>query len=122
MCSKVDEEDCHQIDHCQLVSGPNNECTCQDPCQNSNNQDTMVRFHNFCPVKYYIQVSDKVEKILKGSLDLILSPSPSVKIQIMGRKVCFRCKGKTLLGVLNKLFVFKSLLTSPSDVLPYYLK
>ena len=33
MCSKVDGEDCHQIDHCQLVSGPNNECTCQDPCQ-----------------------------------------------------------------------------------------
>ena len=27
----------------------------------------------------------KVEKILKGSLDLIPSPSPSVKIQIMGK-------------------------------------
>ena len=26
----------------------------------------------------------KVEKFLKGSLDIILSPSPSVKIQIMG--------------------------------------
>ena len=36
-----------------------------------------------------------VEKILKGSLDLIPSPSPSVKIQIMGGKVCLRCKGKT---------------------------
>ena len=34
-----------------------------------------------------------VEKILKGSLDLILSTTPSVKIQIMGRKVCVRCKG-----------------------------
>ena len=43
----------------------------------------------------------KVEKILKGSLDLI--PSPSVKIQIMAGKVCLRCKGKTLLGVVNKL-------------------
>jgi hypothetical protein len=43
---------------------------------------------------------DKVEKNLKGSLDLILSPS--VKIQIMGRKVCLRCKGKTLLGIVNK--------------------
>ena len=73
VCSKVDEEDCHQIDHCQLVSGPNNECTCQDPCQNSNNQDTMVRFHNFCPVKYYIQVSDKVEKILKGTLRCLIN-------------------------------------------------
>ena len=29
----------------------------------------------------------KVEKILKGSLDWIPSPSPSAKIQIMGRKV-----------------------------------
>ena len=38
----------------------------------------------------------KLEKFLKGSLDLIPSPSLSVKIQIMGGKVCFRCKGKTL--------------------------
>ena len=30
----------------------------------------------------------KVEKILKGSLDLIQSPSPSVKIEIIGGKVC----------------------------------
>ena len=58
----------------------------------------------------------KVEKILKGSLDSI--PSPSVKIQIMGGKVHLRCKGKTLLGVVNKLFVFKSLLTTPSNVSP----
>ena len=43
----------------------------------------------------------KVEKILKGSLDLI--PSPSVKIQIMGEKVCLRCKGKTLLGLFSKV-------------------
>ena len=64
----------------------------------------------------------KVEKILKGSLDSIPSPSPSVKIQIMGGKVCLRCKGKTLLGIVNKLLKTKSLLTSPSNVLPYYLK
>ena len=43
----------------------------------------------------------KVEKILKGGLDLIPSPSPSVKIQIIGGKVCLRCKGKILLGVIN---------------------
>ena len=30
----------------------------------------------------------KVENILNGSLALIPSPSPSVKIQIMGVKVC----------------------------------
>ena len=55
----------------------------------------------------------KVEKILKGSLDSIPSPSPSVKIQI----ICLRCKGKTLLGIVNKLLKTKSLLTSPSIVL-----
>ena len=40
----------------------------------------------------------KVEKILKGILDLLPSPSTSMKIQIMGGKVCLRCKGKILLG------------------------
>jgi hypothetical protein len=39
----------------------------------------------------------KVEIFLKDGLDLI--PSPSVKIQIMGGKVCLRCKGKTLLAL-----------------------
>ena len=58
----------------------------------------------------------KVEKILKGTLDLIPSPLPSVKIQIMGGKVCLRCKGKTLL--LKTI----SLLKSPNNVLPYHLK
>ena len=62
---------------------------------------------------------DKVERTLKGSLILILSPS--VKIQIIGGKVSLRCKGKTLLGDINKLFVFKSLLTMPSNVLPLHL-
>ena len=49
-------------------------------------------------VLYFI----KVEKILKCSLHLI--PSPSVKIQIIGRNDFLRCKGKTLLGIVNKLF------------------
>ena len=31
----------------------------------------------------------KAEKILKGSMDLISSPSPSVKLQIMGSQQCF---------------------------------
>ena len=61
----------------------------------------------------------KVEKVLEGRLDLI--PSPSVKIRIMGRKVYLRCKRKTLLDVVNKLYVFKSLLTTPSNVLPLHL-
>jgi hypothetical protein len=45
----------------------------------------------------------KVEKILKGSLDFIPSPSLSMKIQIMGGKLCLRCKGKILLSVVDKL-------------------
>ena len=80
-----------------------------------------VPFKPYCFISRVNFIS-KVEKTLKGSLDLIPSPSPSVKIQIMGGKVCLRCKGKTLLGVVNKLLKTKSLLTSPSNVLPYYLK
>ena len=74
--------------------------------------------------RMYFQLMDfiKVEKILKGRLDSIPSLSPSVKIQIMGRKVCLKCKDKTFLGVVSKLLKTKSLLTSPSNVLPYYLK
>ena len=40
-----------------------------------------------------VGTGNNVEKILKGSLDLIISPS--VKIQIIGGKVCLRCEGKT---------------------------
>ena len=40
-----------------------------------------------CSIKHACPVV-KVEKILKGSLDSITSPS--VKIEIMGRKVCLR--------------------------------
>ena len=64
----------------------------------------------------------KVENVLKGSLDLIPSPSPSVKIQIMGGKIYLRCEGKTLLGIINKFLNADSLLTSPSNILPYSIK
>ena len=47
--------------------------------------------------------TSRVENILKDSLDSIPSPSPLVKVQVMGVKICLRCKGKTLLGVVNKL-------------------
>ena len=50
----------------------------------------------------------KLEDVLKGSLDLIPSPSPSMKIQVIGGKVGFRCKGKTLLRIVNKLLKTKS--------------
>ena len=49
----------------------------------------------------------KVEKILKGSLDSIPSPLPLVKIQTMGGKVSLNCKGKTFLGIVNKLLKTK---------------
>ena len=42
--------------------------------------------------KFVINV--KVEKTLKGSLDSIPSPSPSVKIQIMGAKFAWGVKAK----------------------------
>ena len=38
-----------------------------------------------------------------------------MKFQIMGGKVCLKHKGKTLLGFVNKLFVFKCFLTTPND-------
>ena len=48
----------------------------------------------------------KIEKILKGGLDSIPSPSPSVKIQIMGGKVCLSCKDKkkNIAGYCQKTF------------------
>ena len=64
----------------------------------------------------------QLEQILQGNLDSIPSPSSSAKIQIMGGKVFLKCKAKTLLVIVNKLSKTKSLLTSPSNVLPYYLK
>ena len=71
----------------------------------------LIRISYFLLLKNEIH---KIEKILKSCLDSIPSPSPSIKIQIMGGKVCSRRKGKTLLGVVNKLLKTKSLLTSPS--------
>ena len=59
----------------------------------------------------------KVEKNLKGSLDLIPSPSPSVKIQIMGGKVRLRRKGKSLQTFENKEFVDNA---QQCSVLPLY--
>ena len=64
----------------------------------------------------------KVENILKVNLDSIPSPSPSVKIQNMGGKVCLRCKGETLQGVVNKHLKTKSVLTMPSNILPLHFK
>ena len=52
----------------------------------------------------FVSPGGKLEKIQEDSLDSIPSPSHSVKIQIIGGKVCLSYKGLTLLGVVNKLF------------------
>ena len=70
------------------------------------------------PYEVAILLYNKVENILKCSLDAIPSPSPSVKIQIMSRKVCLRCKGKTLLGVVNKLLKTISFASLPQVNFP----
>ena len=64
----------------------------------------------------------KVENFLKGSLDSIPSPSPSVKFKLLAGKFAPGVNCKTLLGILNKLLKTKSLMTSPSNILPYYPK
>ena len=62
-----------------------------------------------------------VEKILKGSLDSIPSPSPSNSnygqeslLEVEKQNIAVCCK--------QKLLKNNSMLTSPSNVLPYYLK
>ena len=60
------------------------------------------------------QNCSKVENSLKGSLDLIPLPSSSVESQIMGVKVCLWCKGKTLLGIVNKILKQKFCWRNPA--------
>ena len=81
-------------------------------------------YHN-AHAKHFFNISkyewklfhDKVEKIVKGSLDSILS-LPSVKIQIMGGKFAWGVKAKHCCQQTfdNQKFV------DISNVLPYYLK
>ena len=72
-------------------------------------------YHNFFP--------NKVEKILKGSLTLV--PSPSVKIQIMGKKVCLGCKGfenKKFVDITQQRFVLKPQVNFPANNLNFHKK
>ena len=85
------------------------------------------RFYEICLHCLLLNLG-KVEKIYKGSLDSIPSPLPSVKIQIMGEKVCLRCKSKKWLGVVNKLvkinplqcFVLLPQVNFPADNLNFH--
>ena len=70
----------------------------------------------------YLAGQSKVEKILEDSLDSIPSPSPSVKNQIIGGKVYLRVIRQNIAGWCQQNFVFKSLLTTPRNVLPLHLK
>ena len=45
---------------------------------------------------FVFNAQGKVENTLKGSLDSIPSPSTSLKIRIMGGKVCLRCKRQNI--------------------------
>ena len=58
---------------------------------------------------------EKSEKISEGSLDLITSTSLSVKIQIMGRKVCIAGLYQQNFGI--QIFVDPT----PNNVLPLHL-
>ena len=52
-------------------------------------------------IKLRAEAHGKVKKIEEDSLDSIPSPSPSVKIKIMGGKVDSGCKGKKLAQCLT---------------------
>ena len=73
------------------------------------NQQKYIGVKKFLKTNMYRYYVCKVEKIEEDSLDLIPSPSSSVKIEIMGRKVCLRFKGKILLGDVNKFFTSSKL-------------
>ena len=65
---------------------------------------------NDCAEHLLSSAYSKVEDILKGSLDLISSHSPSVKLQIMGGKVGFGCKAKNIAGRCQQIFCNQKLL------------
>ena len=68
-----------------------------------------------------VDLNIKVEKILKGSLYLIPSPSPLLKIQIMGGKVCLSCKVlEALTSPSNVLLLTLLKLTDYSKIVFYY--
>ena len=73
-----------------------------------NNISWLLALPSHSYVLTWFRLVGKVENILKGSLDSIPSPSPSVKIQIMGRKFWVRCKGKSLQNITQQWFALKS--------------
>ena len=82
----------------------------------SNIPSSMLMSKTWAPFSTCNQIRYEVENFLKGSLDSI--PSTSVKVQIMGGKVCLRYKGKTLLGDVSKLLKTKSFAFTPQANFP----
>ena len=82
------------------------------------NHTAMERIYYRSLISRYVQkkIFQKVAWVQSHHLQL------KVKIHILGGKVCLSFKDKTLLDIVSKLLKTKSLLTSPSNVLPYYLK
>ena len=73
------------------------------------------------PWDTHIKITNKLEKVIKGSLGSIPSPLPSVKIQIMGlHKVLRQNSARRYQQTFEtKKFVD---ITQQCNVLPYYLK
>ena len=84
--------------------------------------DLNIRGHqcNACNSNLFSNLTYKVENILKGSLVSIPSPSPLVKIQIMGSKVCLRCEGKTLLDITQQCSALLPQVNFPANNLNFH--
>ena len=65
-------------------------------------------------------MNSKADKFLKSSLDLIPSPSPSVKIQIMCGKVYLMCKGKNFVDNTQQCFAFTPQANFPAHNLNFH--
>ena len=73
-----------------VVIGWKVECNMGNICKICKKYFWLFATHSFTNFQTCFPLIFKVEKIFKGGLDSIPSPSPSVKIQIMSRKVYLR--------------------------------
>ena len=71
------------------------------------------------PLQLWVLTVVKVENVLKGSLDLM--PSPSVKIQIMGGRVSLWFKGKTkFVDITQQCFALLPQVNLPDNNLNFH--
>ena len=87
------------------------------------NNNNLIIIEWFKPpvIVYITKKIGKVENIWNGSLDLI---PPSVKIQIMSRKVCLLCKvgieNKKNVDITQQCFALLPLVNSPANNLNFH--